>query len=183
MLYSVVFYTKVDHRGFQNLRRKHDPYAGLIEDHISLVFPIPEEVGIDTFLDHVRNVAAPLAAFDIHICGIEKSWDHWLLLGITEGYSKIIQLHDDLYTGPLEPYLREDLPYKPHIGIGLFVSDDYDPLNPREVGCDIPRYESVRAEAEKLGLDWWRRFDNVTIVRMNPELTLLENVERIELGA
>jgi len=39
-----------------------------------------------------------------------------------EGYAEISLLHDRLYTGPLEAYLRLDLPCIPHITIGTLNS-------------------------------------------------------------
>jgi 2'-5' RNA ligase len=35
-----------------------------------------------------------------------------------EGFAAISLMHDRLYSGPLEPFLRLDLPYVPHITIG-----------------------------------------------------------------
>jgi hypothetical protein len=182
MLYSVVFYTKLEHVGFQNLRKRYDPYVNLIDDHISLVFPIPDMVGHANLISHVRRIADSWKSFDVHINGLEKSWDNWLLLKVSEGHDEIVRLHDKLYTGPLAPYLRSDIQYSPHVGIGLFVTEDYDPLNPRKVRWDSSRYKNARAEAESLGLDWWRRLDEFTVVKMDEGLTHLEDIVSIKLG-
>ena len=39
-----------------------------------------------------------------------------------DGYATISRLHDALYAGPLASHLRLDLPYVPHITIG--ITDD-----------------------------------------------------------
>jgi 2'-5' RNA ligase len=183
MLYSVIYYTGLDHAGLQNLRKEHDPYAHLANDHITLVFPVPDEIGLDSLVSHVRRIAGNRKSFDVRITGLEKSWDHWLFLKIAEGNEKIIELHDDLYTGPLAGYLRKDIPYVPHIGIGLFVTEDYDPLHPRMVPCDEARYDIARAEADRLGMDWRRTVDGVTVVGINEELTHLEDIATIAFDA
>jgi len=112
-----------------SFRRAYDPRAGLIDPHITLVFPIPtSELDCGAFLDRVRNVVSRRPRFDVRLDALEKSWDHWLFLVCTEGREQVIQLHDDLYTGFLRPFLWTEQPFVPHIGLGLFVEtgDDQD---------------------------------------------------------
>lgn len=41
-----------------------------------------------------------------------------------QGRAVIVQLHDRLYQGPLAPYLRADLPYLPHITMGMAPDEE-----------------------------------------------------------
>lgn len=42
----------------------------------------------------------------------------------------MVELHDRFYSGPLKEFLRADLPFEPHIGIGFFGKGPYNPLEP-----------------------------------------------------
>ncbi|MCP4567450.1 MAG: 2'-5' RNA ligase family protein, partial [FCB group bacterium] len=47
--------------------------------------------------------------------------DRWFLFLVPdEGFSQIIKLHDDLYTGIMSNHLRLDIPFTPHMTVGIF---------------------------------------------------------------
>ena len=51
--------------------------------------------------------------------GVDDESDRgYVFLVPDEGYSRISLLHDQLYTGLLQPFLRLDLPFTPHMTIG-----------------------------------------------------------------
>ena len=66
--------------------------------------------------------------------------NYYVFLLPDEGFSDIALLHDQIYTGPLQPYLRLDIPYVPHITVAT-ISDNQrvkmlcDELN--ETGLEI----------------------------------------------
>ena len=130
MLYALVFRPKIDTSKIDGFRLKYDPQANLIESHITLVFPISDK-SIDkmTLEQHIKNVLKNEKSFRIHLQGLEKSWDHWLNLVIKEGNNDVIKLHDKLYSDILAPFFRKDLGYIPHVGIGLFISENSDYIN------------------------------------------------------
>jgi pimeloyl-ACP methyl ester carboxylesterase/2'-5' RNA ligase len=161
-LHAVVHYPRLAFQGLDDFRRKFDPFAGLIAEHFTLVFPIP--VDLKTVREHVQSVAKQTRPFDVHISGLERTWDHWLYLQVQEGREAVLTLHDRLYSGPLRRFLRTDLPFEPHVGIGFFGRGRYDALDPEEVELDHDSYERARAEAVGLGIDAWRSVTTLDIV-------------------
>src|SRR2546430_8789337 len=105
-----------------SFRRTYDPRAAVVNPHITLVFPIPtSEIDRGAFREHVRNVVSRTPSFEIRLNALEKAWDHWLFLVVTEGRDQVVELHDELYTGILRPFLWTEQPFVPHVGLGLFV--------------------------------------------------------------
>ena len=180
-LYAVVHYPDLSSGGLDGLRRKYDPYSELYAEHLTLVFPVP--VSQERIRAHVQTVARNFPPFDIHIAGLNKTWDHWMYLGLEEGNEEFIALHDQLYSGPLQEYLRTDLVFEPHIGFGFFGREAFDPLDPQPVELDTESFEKARREAADLGIDEWRRVETLTIVRLNPGLDSLEDVASVSLGS
>ncbi len=172
MYLALVHYPKIDHQGFQAFRHKYDPYAPLLPEHISFVFPVPESIGRDKVNRHIKQVLNRWKPFRVHFCRLDISWDHWLYLGAEEGHRQVVELHDRLYEEILSPYLREDLPFYPHIGLGLFSKEAYDFNDPTaKLTLDAERYHQARMEFEKLGMDIWCRIDHLTLVRINADFT------------
>ncbi len=164
MYYALVCYPKFDGKteeGIKVFRRKYDPFADSWKPHIPFIFPIPcSEVKEEKLTEHIETVLKNWKPFPIHIGGFTKSWDHWLLLLLKEGNEEAIALHDELYTGMLSPYLRRDIEYIPHIGIGLFVKKDveYNVLDPKKVDFDAKLYSQALKEAKSLKIS---SFDTV----------------------
>lgn len=181
MLHAVVHYPRLESSALDAFRAEHDPFADLIAEHLTLVFPVPLE--LERLRNHVRSVSSKVDPFGVRIGGLSRTWDHWLCLEIDEGYEEVIALHDRLYTGPLETFLRTDLPYEPHIGIGFFGDGPYDPLDPEDVDLDTESFERARAEAAELATEASRRLASVSIVSLDPDANRLRNVEEVELGS
>lgn len=132
MALAVVNYPALSEEDFewiQSVRQEHDPlYYGVVDPHISLVFPTD---GVDgpTFVNHVREKASATSPFEVVFrCTILGDPDfqghaHAFLVP-DEGFSDIVRLHDRLYTGPLAEFLRLDLPFIPHLGIANTPESD-----------------------------------------------------------
>lgn len=180
-LHAVVHYPHLSSGGLTGFRRKYDPYSELIAEHLTLVFPVP--VSLEVIRAHVQTVARKFRPFDIHIAGLRKTWDHWMYLGLKEGNEEFIALHDQLYTGPLGEYVRMDLVFEPHIGLGFFGREAFDPLDPQPVELDTESFEQARGEAAELGIDEWRRVETLTIVRFNAGLDMHEDAAVLGLGS
>ena len=163
ILHAVVHYPHLACPGLNELRRRYDPFAELIAEHLTLVFPVP--VDRDAIWAHVQDIGSRIQPFDIRICGLDRTWDHWMYLVVEDGSEEIIALHDQLYSGPLEEYLRTDLPFEPHVGLGFFGKGPYDPLDPERVELDAEAYERALEEAAQLGVDASRRVESLTVVR------------------
>jgi hypothetical protein len=68
----------------------------------------------------------------------------------------------------LSPYLRRDLEYIPHIGIGLFVRKDagYNVLDPRKVDFNAKLYSQALKEAESLKLSSFDTVDRLSLKKV-----------------
>jgi hypothetical protein len=172
MHYTLVYNPKFDKRTEKNIeafRRKFDSFVDYWEPHIPFVFPVPcSEIDETELVGHIKSVLKKWKPFPIHISGFTKSWDHWLLLVLKEGYEKVIALHDELYTDILSPYLRRDLEFIPHIGLALFARRDagYNALNPKVVDFDEKLYRQALAEAESLKIDSFNIIDRLLLDRV-----------------
>jgi hypothetical protein len=138
---------------------------------MTLVFAVPAEVGRAPLAGHVRSVASRTEPFRIKLKGLEKSWDHWLLLVLEEGRAETIALHDALYTGPLSAYLRDDIEFVPHVSLVFFgLSEGYDPLHPTEPELDRRGYQKALREAERLRLEYVVTLSELILTGFDREL-------------
>ena len=159
------------------LCEKYEPYASLLPEHLAFIKPVPESIGLKKIEIHINQILKKWKPFDVHLYGLYKSWDQWLLLILKEGNHLAIKLHDDLYSDILAPYLRKDLPYTPHIGLGLFSKEKYDVNNPTaQLSLDENKYQKAKTEFEDLGLDFWRTIDHLTLVKVNSDFTKCWNI-------
>ncbi len=181
MLYSIVYYPPLDDRLISDFRNEYDPYAGLCAEHIAIVYPVPDSIGRDAFDEHVESVIESWRPFGIRLNGLEKSWDHWMLLTLREGREEMIQLHHTLYTGPLASFLRSDIEYIPHLGLGHFGLGEYDPLNPEALELDRVAYNSALEKAMSLDLDYRCTVDMLTLVEIADDLSELRDIGQISL--
>jgi 2'-5' RNA ligase len=174
MLYALVFRPQIDTSKIDGFRRKHDPHVNLIQPHITLVFPINDKNIDKAALEkHIKDTLKEEKPFKIHLQGLDKSWDHWLNLVLKEGNDEVIALHDKLYTGILAPFFRKDLGYIPHIGIGLFVTNQV---------LDKNKYKLALQEAESLNLDYWVEIDNLELVTLDDNVTKILDIKKFDLS-
>jgi hypothetical protein len=125
MYYTVAYpvISKKDTEFIRDFRASHDlPYRNVIGAHFTLVFGC-DDVEEAEYRRHLEAVAEGFEP--IRFCcryamlGADAEDDTaYVFLVPDEGHSAISLLHDRLYTGPLAPYLRLDIPFTPHIGIG-----------------------------------------------------------------
>lgn len=105
-------------------RAAHSPAARFdVAPHFTLVFGCAE-VPRAQYEAHVARVAAstPPISFVCRYAMLgadDEDERAYVFLVPDEGFAAISRLHDALYTGPLAPHLRLDLPYVPHITIGV----------------------------------------------------------------
>ena len=169
---ALVYYPKVEHEGFQAFRNRYEPYASLLPEHLTFVFPVPDSIGIEALEEHISKVLSRWSLFRVHFSPLKKTVDHWLFWTLEEGKELAIRLHDELYTGILLPHLRQDLPYTPHLGLGLFSRENYNMNHPTaELTLDEERYLLARKEFEALDLDHWCTIDQLVLLRIDAEFT------------
>ena len=120
------------------VRRRHDPQAGLMAAHITLVFPF-DGVAENAVSAHARAVCAGAApiwfrlASAVAVRDLTAPRSHVFLMP-DEGAAEIVALHDRLYAGPLAPHLRIDLPYAPHVTVAAFGDHTAAERLARELG-------------------------------------------------
>lgn len=112
-----------DARFIDEFRLRHDAARrDLVAAHFTLVFRV-QDVEESEYTRHVKDVAASATPIEFTCRSATLGADagdgtaHVFLVP-DEGHSSIVRLHDRLYTGPLESFLRLDIPYIPHITIG-----------------------------------------------------------------
>jgi hypothetical protein len=169
MYYVLLYYPKFDSKTRENIesfRKKYDPFTGSLKPHIPFIFPVRcSEVEERKLTDHIEKVLKNWKPFPVQMRGFTKSWDHWLLLTLKKGNEESIALHDELYTDILLPYLRRDVEYIPHIGMGLFVKKtaEYNVLDPRRIDFDAKLYSQALKKAESLKINSVDTVDTLTL--------------------
>ena len=172
MYFGLVHYPQITHQGFQSFRNKYEPYSHLLPEHVTFIHPVPVNIGREKLERHIEVVLSKWKPFKVHFCLLEKTWDHWLYLGAKEGHNQVVDLHDQLYKGILNPFHRKDLPFYPHIGLGLFSREAYDFDNPSaELTLDVQKYNKARQEFEDLKIDIWCTIDRLTLVEITSNYT------------
>lgn len=103
----------------QGIREKYDPLANYIAPHITLVFPFESEQSTDELQEHLVHSLKGLQRFRILLSGVTGDFrEGYLFLNVKRGNDDIIDLHDRLYSGVLEPFLLRKATFCPHITVG-----------------------------------------------------------------
>ena len=103
----------------QAVRERFDPLASFIAPHITLVFPFESELSTQEIGDHVRRAIEGVKRFPVQLSSVTGDFrDGYLFLNVKRGNDVIIDLHDRLYSGALEPFLFRKMTYCPHITVG-----------------------------------------------------------------
>lgn len=156
MTYALIHYPNIDTNHINQFRREYDPLVELIEPHITLMFPVPDSIGRDNLVHHLENALAGWQPFPIHLQGFQVSWDDYLFLLLQEGNANIIRLHDEIYTGLLEEHWRKDIPFIPHLTLGVFSKGSTD-------------LERALEEAKQLEVDHHCVLDKLHLVQVNDD--------------
>lgn len=182
MYYALVNYPEIKNKEFHDFRNRYDPYSHLLPAHITFIFPVPDSPGLKNLENHIQKIVDNRQPIDARFNKLEKTLDHWLMLTPTEGKEKAVKLHDDLYTEILAPYLRKDLPYSPHIGLGFFSKENYIFDNPTaQLTLDEPKYEKALSECKSLGFDYQFTIDQLTLIEVNETFTTCKNISDFNL--
>jgi 2'-5' RNA ligase len=127
-------------------RQQHEaPRHERIQAHFTLVFGCTA-LGLDEYTRHVAAVAK--TSKPIHFSckyamlgNDDETNIAYVFLVPDQCNAEISLLHDRLYTGPLRPHLRLDLPYIPHITIGTTASREA-----AKALCDELNHDGVAIE-------------------------------------
>jgi 2'-5' RNA ligase len=182
--YAVVHRLAGDTSALEQLRTEYDPTAGLIEPHITLVFPFPTDAVADRELvDHLSSVTQLVPPVETRFSSLELSWDQWVFLTPDLGREQLVHLHDRLYGGVLHPFLRTDLPFVPHVSVGYVGARDEPNLSdPTGTRLDEVRYASVWERARRAGLDYTITVTLIELIMVDPTFTSTRPVRSFPLG-
>jgi 2'-5' RNA ligase len=170
MDYAVVHFPNIDTRPIDPFRKKYDPQAGWIEPHVTVMFPVPELVGEDALVDHLRDVLSDRRPFPVRLRGLRKSWDDYLFLTVEEGGRELVDLHGRIYTGPLAEYRKDGAPFVPHLTLGAFAKN-------------AEGYAEALEEATRLDLDYRCVVDEVHLLKVDDDRTRVVRRRAFSLSA
>ncbi len=113
--------TVTDHERIQLFRRDHNSLFKVIEPHCTIVFSVPDMPPEDFIAEIKKQIdRTPAIRFCIRCAVINKdsfSNNYDAFLVPDEGFSRIVKLHDKLYSDKLSHHHRLDISYIPHISI------------------------------------------------------------------
>ena len=161
----VLAYPQISGRDFEFIQairaRENRLYYSVVDPHFTIVFPV-NTVNLAEFVKHVqeRACSVPRFSFVLRCAILDKDafnqFTHVFLVP-DEGYSRLVKLHDLLYTGILAAELRLDLPFIPHIGVANAVDARHckrvaESLNQEqmEIQGTIAELTIVRYEQDKV---------------------------------
>lgn len=114
-----------DREMIQLCRKEYNTLYTVIQPHFTLVFSVADMQAADIIAE-ARKQAALTTAIDFSLrCAVinkdsfSNNYDAFLVPD--EGFSKIVKLHDKLYSDKLSHHHRLDISYIPHISIANSV--------------------------------------------------------------
>ena len=99
-------------------KKKHDPLFGLINPHITLVFPFESMITNDELKKHIIESLEGVDPIAIEFTDQISNEGEYLFLLTEKGSEKVSTLHEKLYKGPLATFFRSDISYIPHVTVG-----------------------------------------------------------------
>jgi len=113
-----------DRAWIDRLRRAHDPEAGHVPPHVTLIFPT-DQPAVAPLRTHIRRIVRKMPAIRtvFRVAVVLPGPDghgHYAALAPEQGFAALVRLHDRLYGGPFAGALRHDIAYLPHLTVGRF---------------------------------------------------------------
>jgi 2'-5' RNA ligase len=96
-------------------RGAHDPLAQVLAPHVTLVFPFHSRMTVDQLTAHAQKVVRAWPAFPVVMTGAWSAQNEFIGLATQVGNDALIEMHDRLYRGPLEEFLRSEFDFAPHV--------------------------------------------------------------------
>lgn len=114
----VIFPRFANPEPLHRLRSRFDPLAREIDPHLTLVFPFRSEFSAPALQRHLTTAVKGMPPFPIALQDITGHEWEYLFLNVKRGNDQLIELHDRLYSGLLEPHRRRDQTFLPHLTVG-----------------------------------------------------------------
>ncbi|PGU39403.1 2'-5' RNA ligase family protein [Bacillus cereus] len=146
----LVFLNNMSINKIEKIRQKYDPLFGLIPPHITIVFPFKSDISGDELKSHILNLSKGVGKIEIEFANRITSVGNYLFLEVEGGKEQIDELHDLLYTGALLQFLKEDIPYIPHVTVGRKESAELA----AEVAKDIQSFpEKLQCVVDRISVE------------------------------
>jgi 2'-5' RNA ligase len=142
-LYTLAYplLSQADKAFIDSYRSEHDAaFRDVVAPHFTMLFGC-NQIAESQYKEHVRSVAArskPVSFVCRYamVCNDVSNANFYVFLVPDEGNGALSLLHDELYRGPLAPFLRLDVPYVPHIAVATSQDSQHiknlcDSLNSR----------------------------------------------------
>ncbi len=182
--YAVIHRPEVDVSKVDEIDAKYDPLHGLVGPHVTLMFPMPAaNVNEAELLLHITEVAKTLLPFDTRINDNELSWDQWLFLTPTVGREHFEKIHNDLYSGEFERFLRKDLPFSPHVGVGHFgIGDGYSLRDSEVLPLDEAKYAQALRDLGSAAIDLRYTATKIEVISIDADYKKSWTIQEFHLG-
>ena len=121
----------------QNFRLVHDPLGAKIAPHVAVVFPFHANLTVVQLASHIKRATVGWPVLPVTFRGVETVSSPnglFTILMCKLRAEAIIELHDRLYRGVLAGFLRDDIPFEPHITLAQ--------------SYNAPAFEAALADAE-----------------------------------
>jgi len=119
MEFAVVAFPKLECADLvESVRRRFDPLVGLLAPHVTVVFPFASDGAEQSLERHVAGVVADVSPFDIVVEPPIQGDDHYLLMELSRGAERFVDMHDRLYSGFLAEHRSTVHQYRPHVTVG-----------------------------------------------------------------
>jgi 2'-5' RNA ligase len=119
---AVVAYPRLrvaDRAWIESIRAQHDPQAGLIAAHVTLVFPA-DHIEAGELANFLRGCLHGEGTIDIvltKITLVEETGSAYCFIEPEQGADRLIALYDRLHRGPLAAHRAVNKVFRPHITI------------------------------------------------------------------
>jgi len=124
MKQAILIFSKTN-KIIESARKKYDPLYKEFKSHITVAFPF-ENVSQKKLEKHITNAIKGIKPFELVLKGVRKSpKEFYLYLLVNKGKKELIKIHKKLYSKLLTKHLRKDIPYIPHVTIGIFHEKKY----------------------------------------------------------
>ena len=123
--YAIVAFPAFDApQPIEAVRRAFDPQASLLPAHITLVFPFVASRNTVALREHIDSALQEVSRFEVTLAPPSAEQEAYLFMRVQSGRERIVDLHDRLYSGPLQRHLSPSHPYEPHVTVGHLASSD-----------------------------------------------------------
>jgi len=110
----------IKNKEIARIRGIYDTSSNKIKPHVTIAFPF-SNINQKKLNNHIINSLKGIKRFKLILKGIRKSpKENYLYLLVRKGKSEILKIHKRLYSEIFIRWLRKDIPYIPHVTLGVF---------------------------------------------------------------